>query len=304
MEGLIKLLPYSYIMMLIGSLALMGIPFLTGFYSKDVIIEITYISYIIDSSFIYWLSVIAALFTSLYSIRLLVYVFITSPNGYRKMFELIHESNIFMSLPLFILALNSIFFGYINKDLFIGLGNDTWLNWLNIISTRNILILESEFLPWYIKNIPFFFSMSGIIIIFLINYYYTYLYKVLRSNNYLYFKRYNNIASFFSYKWYVDTIYNKIILGGFIKLSYIVFKNIDRGIIELIGPLGLVRLWNSLSINYKYFFPTGYIFNYLFLFIISSVSLIIFYILPINNLNSELLFILIAIILINKYKNK
>jgi NADH-ubiquinone oxidoreductase chain 5 len=69
--GLLKILPFSYIMILIGSLSLMGIPFLTGFYSKDLIIEVAYTSYFLSNSFIYWLSVITAFFTSLYSIRLI-----------------------------------------------------------------------------------------------------------------------------------------------------------------------------------------------------------------------------------------
>jgi NADH-ubiquinone oxidoreductase chain 5 len=123
--GLIKLLPYSYIMLLIGSLALMGIPFLTGFYSKDLIIEIAFTSYLFNNSFVYWLSVLAALFTSLYSIRLILLIFIIKPTGYKSVVKNVMDSNLFIGLPLFILAVNSIFFGYLYKDLFIGLGIDT-----------------------------------------------------------------------------------------------------------------------------------------------------------------------------------
>jgi NADH-ubiquinone oxidoreductase chain 5 len=69
--GLLKVLPFSYIMILIGSLSLMGIPFLTGFYSKDLIIEVAFTSYFLNNFFVYWLSVITAFFTSMYSIRLI-----------------------------------------------------------------------------------------------------------------------------------------------------------------------------------------------------------------------------------------
>ncbi len=300
--GLIAVLPYSYIMMIIGSLALMGIPFLTGFYSKDMIIEVAYTSYLIDNVFIYWLSVIAALFTSLYSLRLLIYIFITLPNGFKRSYEVLHESNFFMSLPLFILAINSIFFGYINKDLFIGLGTDTWMNWIIVRSTSNILIIESEFLPWYIKNVPFFFSFCGIFIIFIINYYYKYYYKFLMCNNYLYFKSYKMIFTFFYCKWFIDIIYNKIILGIFIKFSYCLFKIIDRGIIELMGPLGIVRSLHRLSKLYNLYFSTGYIFNYLFLFIFSlSIMLLSLFIVPVGHFSIDIIYLYLYLIFIYKY---
>jgi NADH-ubiquinone oxidoreductase chain 5 len=75
MGGLLKLLPYTYVMMFIGSLSLMGFPFLTGFYSKDVILELTYSKYTIYSNFSYWLGLISAFFTSYYSFRLLYLTF-------------------------------------------------------------------------------------------------------------------------------------------------------------------------------------------------------------------------------------
>jgi len=75
MGGLLKVLPFTYIMMLIGSLSLMGFPFLTGFYSKDVILELTYSKYTFSGNFAYYLGLISAFFTSFYSFRLLYLAF-------------------------------------------------------------------------------------------------------------------------------------------------------------------------------------------------------------------------------------
>lgn len=75
MGGVVKLLPFTYAMMFIGSLALIGFPFLTGFYSKDVILEVAYAKYTIGGNFAYWLGVLSALFTSYYSFRLLFLTF-------------------------------------------------------------------------------------------------------------------------------------------------------------------------------------------------------------------------------------
>ena len=122
--GLLKVLPFSYLMFLIGSLALMGIPFLSGFYSKDVIIEIAYSSYLIKNNFIYWLSIISAVFTTLYSTRLLFLTFFNKPNGFKSDYKNVHDSDLLIAIPLFVLSINSIFFGFITKDLFVGLGTD------------------------------------------------------------------------------------------------------------------------------------------------------------------------------------
>jgi NADH-ubiquinone oxidoreductase chain 5 len=124
MGGLVKLLPLTYVVILVGSLSLTGFPFLTGFYSKEVILEIALSKFSISSFFIYWLGVIAAFITSFYSIRLIYLVFFASPNSYPKAVSLSHESNSFIFYVLSFLGFLSIFIGFIFKDLFIGLGTD------------------------------------------------------------------------------------------------------------------------------------------------------------------------------------
>lgn len=265
--GLLKVLPFSYLMILIGSLSLMGIPFLTGFYSKDLIIEVSFISYLLNNGFVYWLSVITAFFTSIYSIRLIIFTFFVKPNGFKMNYQIIHDSPIFMFLSLFFLCINSIFFGFIFKDLFVGLGTNTWLNSLNYYS-KNILFLESEFLPFYIKNIPFFFSLFGVFIAY---FFYNYLFFFKKK-----FFLYKNIYNFFNYKWYIDVLYNKIFVNFFFFISYNYIKYIDRGFIELLGPLGIVRFLNYFIIRLN-LLQTGFLYNYFFLFIISTIFIILFF---------------------------
>jgi NADH-ubiquinone oxidoreductase chain 5 len=81
-----------------------------------------------------------------------------------------------MLLPLFFLCFNSVFFGYFFKDVFVGLGVDTWFNSFNYYS-KNILFLESEFLPFYIKNIPLFFSLIGVFLVYLFYFFFNFLFK-------------------------------------------------------------------------------------------------------------------------------
>ena len=112
--------------MLIGSLALMGFPFLTGFYSKDTILEVAYAKYTIWGHFSYYLGTFAAFFTAFYSIRLLFLVFLAEPNGHRKVILNAHEGSWRMTFPLFILSILSISVGFLTRDLFIGFGTDFW----------------------------------------------------------------------------------------------------------------------------------------------------------------------------------
>jgi len=122
MGGLKNLLPFSYSVILIGSLALIGFPFLTGFYSKDLILEVAFAKQTFFSLFCYILGSLSVFCTSFYSTRLLFMVFLSEPNGNKFISLNAHESSYKIGIPLFILAFLSILIGYISKDLFVGLG--------------------------------------------------------------------------------------------------------------------------------------------------------------------------------------
>jgi len=122
--GLAALLPYTSIMLLIGSLSLMGFPFLTGFYSKDLILELALTKYTLEGSFAYCLGLITAFFTSFYSFRVFYMTFIYKTNSSRTVMAHVHELPARMAISLGILSIGSIFLGYFAKDLFVGLGTD------------------------------------------------------------------------------------------------------------------------------------------------------------------------------------
>jgi NADH-quinone oxidoreductase subunit L len=128
MGGLVIILPYTYTIMLIGSLALIGFPFTSGFYSKDIILELAHeIYYISWTTFIYF-GLVTVLCTAYYSTRLLYVSFLMKPNGYRKIIESVHEAPLFMALPLFLLSIFSIFSGNIIEEVFVGVGSDFFKN--------------------------------------------------------------------------------------------------------------------------------------------------------------------------------
>ena len=103
--------------MLIASLSLVAFPFMTGFYSKDFILESAFGQFYFSSIVVYFIATIGAIFTSLYSIKVLYLTFLSNPNGPLINYKQAHEGDLFLSLPLIVLAIFSIFFGYIAKDI-------------------------------------------------------------------------------------------------------------------------------------------------------------------------------------------
>jgi NADH-ubiquinone oxidoreductase chain 5 len=119
--GLIRLLPFTYIMLFIGSLSLMGFPFLTGYYSKDLILEFAFTRYTFAGTFAYWLGITTAMFTSFYSFRVLYLTFLSKPNSFKSVMEKVHELPNRMAFVLIILSIGSIFLGFFLKDIFISI---------------------------------------------------------------------------------------------------------------------------------------------------------------------------------------
>jgi len=268
MGGLVNILPFTYAMFVIGSLSLMGFPFLTGFYSKDIILELAYANYTIHGHFAYWLGTIAAFFTAFYSIRLIYLTFLAETNSYKQIIKNAHESPIKMIIPLFILCFGSIFYGYINKDLFIGLGTTFWGNSI-FIAPKNLLFLDSEFLPYNIKLIPVIFSCIGALFAFIFYRSFNYnLFQVKTSN--LGYKLY----TFLNKKWFFDKFNNEFISQKLLFIGYnVTYKNIDKGVIEFLGPEGLSTIVYKQSLYYNKF-QSGYIYHYAFIMILSLVFFI------------------------------
>jgi NADH-ubiquinone oxidoreductase chain 5 len=159
MGGLLHIFPVSYIMILIGSLALVGTPFLTGFYSKDCILELAVAKHTFAGNFCYFLGCSAAFCTSFYSFRLIFLTFVNPTNSYKFYIEHAHEAPIKMVVPLLILGFGAICYGFLSRDLIIGLGS----LFFNSVYTdyTHFNLIDSEFLDAVIKNIPFFFTIFG-----------------------------------------------------------------------------------------------------------------------------------------------
>jgi NADH-ubiquinone oxidoreductase chain 5 len=243
--GLRPYLPLTYSVMLIASLSLVAFPFMTGFYSKDFILESAYGQFYFSGTVVYCIATIGAMFTTLYSVKVLYLTFLTNPNGPIYNYKNAHEGDIFMSLPLIILAIFSIFFGYITKDMFIGLGSGFFSDNSIFIHPLHEIMLNTEFaVPTLFKLLPLVFTISLSIIAIILSEF------IPKSVISFKFTRLGyNIFGFFNQRFLIELFYNKYITGLILNLGGQTTKVLDKGSVELLGPYGLEKGLITLSRN-------------------------------------------------------
>jgi NADH-ubiquinone oxidoreductase chain 5 len=246
-------------------------PFLTGFYSKDVILEVAYGKYSTPAHFAYILGSMAAFLTAFYSMRLLYLTFLSKPNGFRVLIINAHEAPLRMALPLFILAIPSIFIGYLTKDMIIGLGTDFWQGAI-FIQPKNFNMIDAENIPQLAKLLPVILSFLGAMTsYFLYAYSSMILYKVKTSTLGL------KLYTFLNRKWFFDKVYNEIVGQFFLSAAYhVTYKQIDRGLIEALGPFGLTRLVSKIAFSLR-LLQTGFFYHYTLAMVISLVSFLTYF---------------------------
>jgi len=284
--GLRAFLPLTYSVMLIASLSLVAFPFMTGFYSKDFILESAYGQFYFSGTVVYYIATIGAMFTTLYSVKVLYLTFLTNPNGPIVNYKHAHEGDIFMSLPLIILAVFSIFFGYITKDIFIGLGSGFFADNSIFIHPSHEIMLDTEFaVPTLFKLLPLFFTVSLSILAIVISEFLPSILIKFKLTRLGY-----NIFSFFNQRFLIEMFYNKYITDLVFKLGGQTTKILDKGSVELLGPYGLEKglvilsqnisnLVSGIITNYALYILIGFILYilipYIYLFD-SSLLLLIF----------------------------
>ncbi len=276
--GLIKFLPLTYSIMIIGSLSLLATPFLTGFYSKDLIIELAYAKYSISSTYSYYLLTITAGLTAFYSFRLIMLTFLTVPNSSRISYLNVHEAKLVVIISLLILSLFSIFFGYIFSDLFIGIGNNTFSSSL-FIHPNHISLIEAEFsIPLIFKLMPAIFSLIGASLAIILYQNKPEFFVYLTDNSDGFNKSSvttigRKIYTFLNGKYFFDVIYNYYFTRKTLQFGFQVTNLLERGVIELIGPYGLSNtLFNSGKNISK--LDTGIVTSYALYIVLGLMSLI------------------------------
>jgi NADH-ubiquinone oxidoreductase chain 5 len=235
------------------------------------------------------------MFTTLYSVKVLYLTFLTNPNGPLTSYKHAHEGDIFMSLPLIILAIFSIFFGYVAKDLFIGLGSGFFMDNSLFIHPMHESMLDTEFaVPVLFKLLPLICTVSLSFLAILLSEF-----LPLSLINFKLTRLGYNIFSFFNQRFLIELLYNKYITGFVLKLGGQTTKVLDRGSVELLGPYGLEKGLVNLSRNISSL-DTGVITSYALYILIGFI----FYILiPYLSMFDSSLLILILLPLFSTIKS-
>lgn len=235
--GLIEYLPFSYATMLIASLSLMAIPGLTGYYSKDIVIESLYGTYSISGYIMYYIATASAALTSIYSMRIMYLTFYNVPRGNKYTYSQIHES-IHMAIPMTVLAIYSIFLGYARDNVTFHLS-------MGLPHTNSFI--ETEYtIPAIFKLLPL---ILGMVLSLTLVFIYEFAYKINKSAIYNYFNQ----------RVYYDQILNNLILRTTLRFGGLLNTYTDNGLLRVLGSTGVSR-----AIQY---IPVLLIINLLYLFI-------------------------------------
>lgn len=273
MGGLAKLAPITYLMALTGTLAIIGFPFLTGFYSKDVILEVSFLSNIkadnyyieISSKYVYFMSLLTAILTTFYSLRLLYFVFLSPSNSFRVVVSNAKESSWSLLLPLFILFFGSIFLGFFGKDYFLGVGSNTLFQ----VEANKNFIVYCEFLPWYVKILPVFCSSLTLLLTLFL--YSRYLH-VLLTRKVIWYRFYVLLVSNINFNFRQYRVLKPLLFRSY----DIIFSNLDKGFFETVGPLGGLKILKAYT-TFMVKFQNRVIYDYVMLLVVNLLLLFFIY---------------------------
>ena len=267
MGGVRRKLPYTYVFMLIGTLALTGFPFLSGFYSKDAIIEFAYLRNSPLGNYAATIGIFTAFLTSIYSWRLFFKTFHGPYNNSKIPINDTHESPFIMLGPLLFLAVGAIFAGYFFKTTFIG--HDSNAFWQSSIFFLNEI--NHDPIPlWFLILTPVLVVIS----IPISYYYFISNTKILEE-----FKNTNSpLYNFLLNKWYIDELYELLFVKPTKKIGSFFWKKGDLGFIDRFGPDGISKLIKKLS-DKAGIFQTGFIYDYAFVMLIGLSILLTYLIL-------------------------
>lgn len=222
-------LPLAWTCLLLGSLSLLGWPFLAGYYSKDAILELSWRAPGSGAAYGHLILMTVACLTSAYSFRVLIAVFYR-PNNARKSEVRTPGVPLTMALPLCILAIGSIFRGYLLSDALIGWGSDFWGNSI-VPAPATTSAVRSHMIPVWISALPLRTVFLGLLLAYVFVWPLPYCAESYWKKLYL----------FFGTRWGFDLVWNQQISMKVLQLASVCWRSLDKGVLELLGPSGITN---------------------------------------------------------------
>ncbi|WP_419901620.1 NADH-quinone oxidoreductase subunit L [Kiloniella sp.] len=270
MGGIWKMIPATYILMWIGSIALAGLPPFSGFFSKDLILEAAYGAHTTQGNFAFWAGTAAAFMTAFYSWRLIIMTFHGNPRADEHTMQGVHESPMSMMIPLIVLAIGAVFAGWMGYSYFVGDARaDFWGDSIFVLAGNDSVEAAHHVETW-VKIVPLAAAVSGIVLAYVF-------YMFVPSLPATFVSLIKPIHTFVYRKWMFDELYDFLFVRPALKLGRFLWKSGDGAVIDAYGPDGVTALTRRLAGKASQL-QSGYVYHYAFAMLIGVVALITWYI--------------------------
>ena len=269
MGGIYKKIWLTYILMWIGSLALAGIPFFAGFYSKDLIIEAAFGAHTGVGLYAFWMGIIAAILTAFYSWRLIIMTFHGESRADEKTLAHVHESPKVMLVPLLVLAAGALFAGYLGYDYFVGHDMKAFWGDSILVLPANNSIEAAHHAPSWVKILPIAVAVAGILAAY-------YAYMMNRDLPGKLAARFQGTYRFLLNKWYFDELYDYLFVPPAHRLGRNLWKDGDGAVIDGIGPDGVAAATRFIAQRVARL-QSGFLYHYAFAMLIGVAGIVTWY---------------------------
>ena len=240
MGGIYKKIPVTYAMMWIGTLALIGFPPFAGYFSKDMILEVAYMSHAPFAKLAFYLGMFAAFLTAFYSFRLLFLVFHGKTRCDKRTFDHAHESPPIMLFPLLLLAVGAISSGMIGKAFYMISADGNFFSAAIFSLTNNEILREAHHTPFLIKKLPLILGFVAIYLAYILYLKKPHLPAKIATTFKIFYKISFN-------KWYFDEIYDRVFVANTRKIGHFLWQIVDIKIIDNLGPNGVANFCKKFS---------------------------------------------------------
>lgn len=290
-------LPLTYLVFFFGSLSLMAFPFTSGWYSKDLLIELLITPNNFTHTIAYIFTLLAAFLTSSYSIRLKKIVMLSRPAFPKSIISYVTDSTKIMTIPLLIISIGAVTIGYLTHELFLSYGSTFYYNSIFIHPNSTSSLLDGPFSGSKLALIPLLFLLLMSILLFITPFNHnnsvsqTFInldkFNITLQNNIPEAHKFTNTLTTMNH----FNIFNHWIMHRTLILSNYLYRYLDKGILELFGPLGCQRFLHYLGFTIE-LLSTGFIPHYALIMVTSAILGLIFF------HNFIILFIFISLIIL------
>ncbi|CAA6605572.1 NADH:ubiquinone oxidoreductase, membrane subunit L [Rhodospirillaceae bacterium LM-1] len=270
MGGIWKHIKVTWLLMWIGNLALAGIPFFAGYYSKDTILEAAWGAGTGVGQFAFWIGSLVAFLTAFYSWRLLILTFHGKPRADDHVMAHVHESPPVMIVPLMVLAIGALFAGGIGYEMFVGHDRaHFWGDAIAVLAAHDS-VEAAHSVPTWVKLLPVVLAVSGILLAYVF-------YAFLPAIPKFLAERFRPVYLFLLNKWYFDELYDFLFVRPAFWLGRGLWKDGDGALIDGCGPDGVAAFCQGVFKRLQRF-QSGLVYHYAFAMIAGMFVLVTWYV--------------------------